>query len=137
MGLASALWLRPATTVMATTMAKDKERDSLADLVGAVVRARRRAQSLTQEELADRIGISVVTLSNIERGENVPTLSVFFRLHRELGLDASELAGAQAAARRVSRDRLQLEAEALELLRGADMRDLRLLISLAKAMQGR
>ncbi len=122
---------------MASAMTKPKDKDPLADLVGAAVRARRHAKGQTQEELAENIDVSVVTLSNIERGENVPTLSVFFRLHRELGLDASELAGAQTAVRRVSRDRLQLEAEVLELARTSDMRDLRLLISLAKAMQGK
>lgn len=122
---------------MASAMTKAKDKDPLADFVGAAVRARRHAKHLTQDQLADMIEVSVVTLSNIERGENVPTLSVFLRLHSALGLDATELAGAQTAVRRVSRDRLQLEAEVLELARAAEMRDLRLLISLAKAMQGK
>ena len=122
---------------MAEAMTKDKARDPLAEQVGSAVRARRKAREQSQEELAGQIGISVVTLSNIERGENAPTLAVFFKLHRALGLDVSELAETQTTMRRVSRDRLQLEGEAVELIRNADLRDLRLLITLAKAMQGK
>ena len=79
----------------------------------------------------------MVTLWHIERGENPPTLAVFFKLHRTLGIDVGELAETQTTIRRVSRDRLQLEGEALELIRSADLRDLKLLTTLAKAMQGK
>jgi transcriptional regulator with XRE-family HTH domain len=40
----------------------------------------------------------VVTLSNIERGDNVPTLSVFLRLVAALGIGAAELADVLAIA---------------------------------------
>ena len=114
-----------------------KERDQLAEQVGAVVRARRKALGLSQEVLADRISVSTVTLSNIERGENVPTLGVYLRLHHELGLDINQLVGVPVEARRVGRDRLKLEAEALELIRGVEQRDLGLLIALAREMMGK
>jgi hypothetical protein len=39
--------------------------------------------------------------------------------------------------RRVNRERLQLELEGHELLQSADLRDLKLLIGLAKAVRGR
>ena len=112
-----------------------KVRDPLAEQVGAAVRARRKARGLKQEKLAEIVGISAVTLSNIERGENAPTLGVFFGLVRELGIDAAELAGVQSLDRRVTRDRLQLEGEAVELIRSAELRDLQLLVGLARAMQ--
>ena len=123
------------SAVLDRSMSND--RDQLPERVGAAVRARRKTRELSQEDLAGEIGISVVTLSNIERGENAPTLGVFLRLHRALGLDISDLAEAQAAPRRVNRERLQLEGEAQELLRNAELRDLKLLVGLAKAMQGR
>ena len=81
--------------------------------------------------------MSVITVSNIERGENVPTLGVYLRLVKALDLDTAALAGHQSAIRRVHRERLQLEAEAAELITTADNRDLRLLLTLAKAMQGK
>ena len=112
------------------------DRDPLAERVGAAVRARRKGKRLSQEALANDVGISPVTLSNIERGENVPTLAVFLRLHRSLTLDPTDLAEAQAAER-VDKDRLQLESEAIELIRNADIRDLKLIVGLAKAMLGK
>jgi len=118
---------------MALTMTKD--RDQLAERVGATVRARRKTKGQSQEALAADIGISLVTLSNIERGENVPTLGVFLRLVHLLGIDTAELADAHLTMRRVNRERHQLEGEALELLRNADLRDLKLLVGLAKSMQ--
>jgi Helix-turn-helix len=45
----------------------------------AAVRVQQKAKGQSQKVLAAEIGISVVTLSNIERGENVHTLGVFLR----------------------------------------------------------
>jgi transcriptional regulator with XRE-family HTH domain len=120
---------------MGSTMAND-EQDQLAERVGAAVRARRKSKGYSQEALAAEIGISVITLSNIERGENVPSLGVFLRLVRAVGVDTAELVDARAAARRVNRERLQLEEEARELLRSIELRDLKLLVGMAKAMKG-
>ena len=111
------------------------ERDQLAERVGSAVRAKRKVRGLSQEALAAEIGISVVTLSNIERGENVPTLSVFFRLHRALRLDADELAEAPVETLDLSGDRQQLESKALALIHAIDLRDLKLLLTLAAAMR--
>ena len=113
------------------------ERDQLAERVGAAVRARRKAKGLSQEAVASEIGISVITLSNIERGENVPSLSVYLRLVQHLDVDTAALAEHQRATRRVNRERVQLEAEATELITSAENRDLRLILTLAKAMQGK
>lgn len=114
-----------------------KVRDPLALRVGAAVRVRRKSTSKSQEALAAEIGISEVTLSNIERGQNVPTLAVFLKLHAALGLDATELAEAQAAVGTVDADRIRLEAEARELVRAIDLRDLKLLVDLARGMRGK
>ena len=114
-----------------------KEHNKLAERVGLAVSSRRKSKRLSQEELAEKISVSPITLSNIERGENAPTLAVFLRLVQELAIDAAELAGAEASMRRVSRERLQLELEAQELVQTADHRDLKLLVGLAKAMQSK
>jgi transcriptional regulator with XRE-family HTH domain len=83
------------------------------------------------------ISVSPTTPSNIERGENSPTLAVFLRLVQTLGIDATELPSAEASMRRVSRERLQLELEGQKLLQSVDLRDLKLLVGLARAMQGK
>ena len=43
----------------------------MATTFGAWVRRRRRALDLTQDELADRIGVTRMTISRLERGEAV------------------------------------------------------------------
>ena len=53
---------------------------------GTVIRAERQRQKFTQEELADRAGISVVFLSDIERGVENVSLETIAKLAK--GLDA-------------------------------------------------
>ena len=53
---------------------------------GTVIRAERLRQKFTQEELADRAGISVVFLSDIERGVENVSLETIAKLAK--GLDA-------------------------------------------------
>lgn len=58
---------------------------------GEVIRNRRKERSLSQEQLAERAGVAADYLGFIERGENVPTLSIILKLARALGVDASDL----------------------------------------------
>lgn len=58
---------------------------------GAVIRAERKRQELTQEELADRAGISVVFLSDIERGVENVSLESIAKLAKGLGTKLGEL----------------------------------------------
>ena len=46
---------------------------------------RRKELGLTQEKLAEQIGISKNHLSNIERGKNLPTVPLLFKLCDALG----------------------------------------------------
>lgn len=47
---------------------------------GEVIRAERRRQGLTQEELADRSGLSAVFVSDIERGVENASLETISKL---------------------------------------------------------
>ena len=58
---------------------------------GEVVRAERKRQELTQEELADRAGISAVFMSDIERGVENVTLETIAKLSKGLGVKVGEL----------------------------------------------
>ena len=55
------------------------------------IRDLRREQGLSQEELARRCGVSRQTINAIENDKYDPTLSLAFRLARELGLTVDEL----------------------------------------------
>ena len=55
------------------------------------IRDLRREQGLSQEDLARRCGVSRQTINAIENDKYDPTLSLAFRLARELGLTVDEL----------------------------------------------
>lgn len=58
---------------------------------GETVRAERKRQKLTQEELAHRAGISAVFMSDIERGVENVTLETIAKLSKGLGVKLGEL----------------------------------------------
>ena len=58
---------------------------------GARIRALRRERGMTQEDLAEAIGMSDRTVRNIERGSHPTTLATIGRLAEALGLPVKEL----------------------------------------------
>ena len=57
-----------------------------ADL-GQAIRARRKQRGLTQRQLADACGCSLMYLSNLERGKATAELGIALRIVNMLGLD--------------------------------------------------
>ena len=68
-----------------------KVRRPEAEKFGAVVRLFREQQGLTQEELAERADVSATYIGFIERGDNVPTLSIILQIASALGVRAIDL----------------------------------------------
>ena len=62
-----------------------------AALFGAGIREFREKRGWTQEELADRANMNASYLGFVERGDNVPTLTIIFQISDGLGLDPSDL----------------------------------------------
>jgi transcriptional regulator with XRE-family HTH domain len=60
-------------------------------VVGQRVKALREAMNLSLRDLAERSGVSAPMLSQVERGETSPTLSVAARIARGLDLSLSQL----------------------------------------------
>ena len=71
--------------------ARSKERTDANERLGAAIAARRRAVGLSQKQLAERIGIHEVTLSEWERGLRAPNASKLARVAHALGLVLAEL----------------------------------------------
>jgi transcriptional regulator with XRE-family HTH domain len=71
----------------------------------------RRLRGSTQEQLAERIDINPKYLSNVERGEENPTLDLFLRLAEGLQVEMSALF--QYAQEGESRERLLQHVEQL------------------------
>lgn len=87
-----------------------KEDDKLYIMVGKQVRQLRLQRKLTQEQLAERAGISTSFLGHIERGSRKLSLETFCRIARALDCTANDLLPMEGEAVRRS---------ALELLRCA------------------
>lgn len=59
--------------------------------LGKKVAKIRKAQKITQEELAGRIGVHYTTLSRIERGESNPPIYTVFKISQALKTPLKEL----------------------------------------------
>ena len=87
-----------------------KEADELYILVGKRVRQLRLQRKLTQEQLAERAGISTSFLGHIERGSRKLSLDSFCRIARALDCTANDLLPSEGT---------DMQRSALELLRYA------------------
>ncbi len=55
--------------------------------VGSLIRARRRELGYTQVELADRVGVGITYLSNLENGKETAEIGKALHVLKMLGLD--------------------------------------------------
>ena len=100
--------------------------------LGRAIAARRKARGLTQEQLAEAAGFSVVWTGQLERGEGLPALDGLLRLAEALGTDApSLLTAALEPRRRECYDELVAE------LPGMDPDAVEVLTIAARALKGR
>jgi transcriptional regulator with XRE-family HTH domain len=60
-------------------------------LVGSRIKQMRKVRNLSQEELAEKTGMSSKYLSSIERGLENPTFDAFLRISRALDIPVYEL----------------------------------------------
>ena len=59
--------------------------------IGQNIRKRRDEIGITQETLAERVGLSTSYMGAIERGEKLPKLTVFIRITNALEISADRL----------------------------------------------
>ena len=95
--------------------AKEKKRDQA---IGARVARLRTKKKLTQELLAESLGVSTVTQSRYERGEIQLTLSMLHRVADLLGAGVDVLLGVEAVP--VGQPSNRSEAEVVERFRDLD-----------------
>jgi transcriptional regulator with XRE-family HTH domain len=72
-------------------MSRRKQSNPDAEAFGAIVRRLRTKRGLTQERLAELADLNVSYIGFLERGENVPTLTIVLNLARALGVHAADL----------------------------------------------
>ena len=71
--------------------------NELAIVIGRTARQARHALGLTQEQVAEKLGVSVEFCSRIERGVALPSLKTFVQLAEVLRVDANTLLGLEPA----------------------------------------
>lgn len=76
---------------MFNVMPPRKKKAPEAVAFGAAVRERRTARGWTQEQLAERAGVAAIHVGFVERGENVPKLTLILRIAHALGVRPGEL----------------------------------------------
>ncbi len=62
---------------------------------GVVVRARRKEAGLTQQALAEAVGVSRQTIISMETGDYAPSVYLALKVARSLGASVEELWGAK------------------------------------------
>lgn len=72
-------------------MPRRRTRSPEGQRLGDTIRRLRKDRGLSQEALAESANMTADYLGFIERGENVPTLSILLKIARALNIDAGEL----------------------------------------------
>lgn len=78
-------------------------------VIGAHIRAMRKARNLSQQQLADRIGIARVNLARLEHGRHTPMVPMLLAIADALGVTLSQLVAPIDAAREGHRRRFAAE----------------------------
>jgi transcriptional regulator with XRE-family HTH domain len=96
---------------------------NIPESLGERLRARRHSLDLTIAEVAERAGLSLPYVSNLERGRGNPTLEVLTNLAEVLGIPVSQLVGTESTEGQVSSDELRLASLPTSLARFSRSQD--------------
>jgi len=75
-------------------------------LLGQNIKNERKKQKLTQEQLSENVGISVVFLSQIENDKGIPSLETIFKIASCLGTTIDSLLSSDS--KNIKKDELQI-----------------------------
>lgn len=97
--------------------------------IGQRIRKYRKAQNLSQEEIAEKIGISVTHMSHIETGNTKLSLPVFVEIAKILQVQTDDLLNDGHNGRRMATDEL------VEILDSCSAQQVRVITDIAKAIK--
>ena len=87
--------------------------------IGSKVQALRKTKKLTQEQLAEAVGVSWRTISNLETGKVIPKLLLIYDLAQYFDVSIDELVNNNVKKVK-SRTRLQQETQVIETIQALD-----------------
>lgn len=103
--------------------------------IGVRVKTARQSKGLTQEQLAESIGKSVETVSNIERGAMLTGIETLQRIAQTLQVPIISFFEGSDDTRQVSRGRVEAECELQALGQRLSNEDLRLAVALLETLE--
>jgi transcriptional regulator with XRE-family HTH domain len=92
--------------------------------LGSKIRIARQRAGLTQEELAARVARTPESISNIERGQQEPSIKTVQSLARELGVPVAEFFEDDERGSGTNEQRIEMEFRLRDLARELTDRDL-------------
>ena len=92
-------------------------RDQLAEIMGANLRAIRTARNLTQAEVAEAISVSDEFYARLERGKSLPSMDTLLALVSALDVDADDIFGVAIAPRPLADPLANLPPRVAQLVR--------------------
>ena len=81
----------PVGTPERDKMESQLKEDLEAYLIGEAIKKARQAQSLTQEQLGERVGVQKSQISKLEKGRSIITLPTISRIFKALGVQTASL----------------------------------------------
>lgn len=90
--------------------------NSLGTQIGARVRALRRKQKVTQEQLAELVAVTPESISNIERGVSVPSVRTLGLIAERLHVSLAALLDIDTRAPQATRRRLDAQEKLREIV---------------------
>ncbi|MCW5731220.1 MAG: helix-turn-helix transcriptional regulator [Alphaproteobacteria bacterium] len=103
--------------------------------IAALVRTARQRQRLTQEQLAEKIERSSVSISKLERRLVMPEIDTVIRIAHALGLDLAEFDPDRRPPVHASPERAAREAQVTQVIRDLTDRDLMVVIDLIESFR--
>lgn len=101
--------------------------------IGLRITENRVCQKFTQSQLAEKIDVSVETISRIERGVTVPSLKTIEKIAAALNVSMKDLFDCESEVRVKSSDEKEL-AKLFGILRSLDKREIKLIYKLVKVV---
>lgn len=102
--------------------------------IGSQLRIHRRAAGLNQAELGAQIERTAEAIANIETGKSLPSIDTLLLLAAALGASVADFLPEGDMRDRISANRLKLEAEMTQLVRGLSYRELEIALTQVKAL---
>lgn len=98
--------------------------------IGVRIRKARKTAGLSQEKLAEEVGVGTTHISHIETGKVLPSMSVFISLLNVLQISADEV-----VAGNVERSEVQLMKEVQEIMEDCTPEQRRKLIQVMRSVK--